>query len=218
MGTTPRNICGRQARMMLSRAMKTRPALPLRRGISTNRFSRSVGTSTTAKRTSHRCVISTARYRDSSLSTGIGEPGTNRIGSSSGSSVSVKNFCTNSPGSAPAALVDHVDAPRLQRLHDRLDDPVEVVLQGHDLAWIAASSSLACCRRATGHGNQTTYLGDAHTEELIEIVGENTEIAQALDFRNGFVRRLLQYSRVKGQPAQLPGDKQRSRRDRRGEF
>ena len=45
-------------------------------------------------------------------------------------------------------------------------------------------------------------------EELVHVVGENAQVAQALDHRHGVIGGLLQHPCIEGKPADLPRNKQ----------
>ena len=55
------------------------------------------------------------------------------------------------------------------------------------------------------NGGQTTHLRHPHPEKLIQVIGENPQIAQALNDRHLAVLGFLQYPGIEGKPAQFPG-------------
>ena len=54
------------------------------------------------------------------------------------------------------------------------------------------------------YGGQPFHVGHPHLDELVEVIGIDSQKTQPLEQGHAFVARLLKHPAVEGEPAQLP--------------
>ena len=101
-------------------------------------------------------------------------------------------------------LVDEIDLLLMQFFHQRGVDRVKFFLQRHHFLLNRLQQVL---RTLTlwpfGHTDKPAHFRHAHAKKLIEVVGEDTQIADAFNQRDGRILGLLQHARIEGEPAEL---------------
>ena len=111
-------------------------------------------------------------------------------------------------GGVALAVRDQLDALLLQQRQHLV--VVDRVLLGHQLVQLGAQAHIAVrrLRAALFVGIEGGQLGrHAHLEELVEVAGDDAQVAQALQQRHLFAPRPVQHAFVEGQDAVVPVEK-----------
>ena len=107
------------------------------------------------------------------------------------------------------AFVNEIDLLLMKRLHQRGIDRIKFFLQRYHFLLNRLQQVLrALTLWPFRHTDQPAHLRHAHAKKLVEVVGENTQIAHALNQRDGRILSLLQHTRIEGEPAELSRKKE----------